>query len=170
MSLQARLSENDPRLYNSYRDVAHCFGDVMREVAARLEDRRWPELDAILTKEGITMDQLGDACAAACTFVQTATELPKEKMHEALERSGWWKVPAPAQMALCAMIGTVMFGYFYAGVREATLGGQGPCQTFQDLRAFGSHAQALLSMGPWKRRWVRFTLRLEATWKALRGR
>lgn len=170
MGLQARLSEHDDRLYNPGRDVAHCFGDVMREVAARLEDGKWAFLNDLLKEKGVTQDQLGLACKAACEFVATATADKKEKMGPALARAGFWDVPELANVALCAVMGTVLMGYFWVGVREATLGGKGPCLTYQDLRAAGERCHRAMTMSPWGRWWARLKYRFGAAWTALFGR
>jgi hypothetical protein len=170
MGLQARLSEHDPRLYNVNRDVAHCFGTVMREVAARLEDDKWQVLVDYLRREKVTMDQLGAACQAAIVFVQSSTDHKKEKMGEALARSGWHAVPEPAQVALCAIMGTVLLGIFWVGVREATLGGVGPVQSLGDLQEAGARAARLVSRRPWARRWDNFRIWLSGVWRALRGK
>jgi hypothetical protein len=53
MTLQARMSSEDRRLYNPSRDVAHNFQQVMELVAARLEDQSWPELEEILRREKV---------------------------------------------------------------------------------------------------------------------
>ncbi len=140
MSLQARMSESDQRLYNPNRDVAHCFGDMVREVAARLEDERWPIVKDVLEKYNVTQDQLGQACEAFCNFVSSSMDTPKERMNEALARCGWFNVPDSAQLAYMAYLGTVVSGYFYAGIREATLDGVGPAQSLKDLRDAGSRS------------------------------
>ena len=44
MTMQARMTANDQRLYNPSRDVAHNFQQVMEMVAGRLEDYSWTEL------------------------------------------------------------------------------------------------------------------------------
>lgn len=150
--LQARMSENDPRLYNVNRDVAHNFGDIVREVAGRLEDNRWPVVGQILTQHKVTEEQLGQACAAFCTFVASSVDVPKERMNEALARCGWFNVPEAAQVAYMAYLGTVVSGYFYAGVREATLQGVGPALTCQDLRDVGGRAARLLAAPRWRRK------------------
>jgi hypothetical protein len=167
MGLQARMSEGDPRLYNVYRDVAHNFGDVMREVAARLEDGKWEAVKQYLDKEGVTMEQLGEACKAACIFVQTATQQKDEKMGPALVRSGWWNVPEPANVALCAIVGTVMFGYFWAGAREATIKGAGPCDNYQDLRARGEECARIMMLPWYKKKWLRWRAWFSGVWAAI---
>src|SRR5215471_20660223 len=159
MGLQARMSESDPRMYNVNRDCAHNFEYVMKEVASRLEDGRWAYLDALLKEKGVTLEQLGLACAAACKFVHAACENPKEKMGECLARSGFWDVPELASVALSAYVGTIMFGMFWVGAREATLGGVGPCTNMEGLREAGERAHRLITMSPWRRRWERVKAR-----------
>lgn len=161
------MSEGDPRLYNVNRDVAHNFGDVVREVAARLEDGRWPVVGQLLARYQISEDQLGEACKAFCTFVASAVDVPKERMNEALARSGWFHVPEAAQVAYMAYLGTVMTGYFYAGVREATLQGVGPAQTYQDLRAVGARSSKILTAPRWRRRIDGLLERVRLAWKTL---
>lgn len=165
--LQARMSENDPRLYNVNRDVAHNFGDVVREVAGRLEDARWPIIAEICKHYNVTEDQLGLACEAFCKFVASSVEVPKERMNEALARCGWFNVPEAAQVAYMAYLGTVMAGYFYAGVREATLAGVGPAQTYQDLREVGSRASKLLTSSRWRRRLAAFGNRFRRAFRLI---
>jgi len=154
MSMQMRVSEWDHRLYNVNRDVAHNFGDVVREVADRLEDGRWPVVARYLEEKNVSMDELGEACRAFCLFVADAASKPKETMAECLQRCGWFDVREEAQFAYMAILGTVVSGYFWTGVREATLGGQGPCLTYQDLRERGKECALLMAMPRWKR-WLR---------------
>lgn len=168
--LQARMSENDPRLYNVNRDVAHNFGDVAREVAGRLEDNRWPVVGEILTKYNVTEDQLGLACEAFCKFVASSVDVPKERMNEALARSGWFNVPEVAQVAYMAYLGTVMTGYFYAGVRESTIQGAGPALTYQDLRDVGSRTSKLMTAPRWRRRFDALWSRVRLAWRTLKGK
>ena len=150
--MQARISKDDPRFYNVNRDIAHCFGGVAREVAARLEDERWPVLTAYLKEHDVTMDQLGEVCKAFCEFAAGTCDDPDEDMGDTLTRVGWWKVPEPAQVALLSIVGTVMMGYFYRGARDVTIGFDGPCASLQDLRMAGSIAHEYM-MAPWWKRW-----------------
>jgi hypothetical protein len=169
-SLQARMSENDPRLYNVNRDLAHCFVRVAELVAGRLEDGLWPELNEIVKREGLTQDDLGEACGAFCTFVATSVEDPSADMHTALERSGWFNVKPGAQVAAMACLGTVILGMHFSGVREATLGGEGPAMDLRQLAAFGERSSKLISMSRWQRRVARIKLRASNAWKAILGR
>jgi hypothetical protein len=78
MTLQARMSASDNRLYNPGRDVAHNFKQVMEEVAKRLEDKNsWKELSEVLKRENVTDKDLGDACAAYCRYLVDSANLPQ---------------------------------------------------------------------------------------------
>ncbi len=170
MGLNARMSEGDPRLYNTNRDLAHCFADVARETAARLEDGRWAALRDLLKEKGVTDEQLGVACQAACLFVVSSTENPKEKMGECLLRAGFWDGPELANIAYMAILGTVVMGMFWSGVHEVTLGGQGPTMTCQDLRELGKLCHEKMTMPRWKRKLLGWKIKLKAVWAALRGK
>lgn len=170
MSMQARASEWDHRLYNINRDVAHNFGDVMREVADRLESGRWPVLAEIMEHYKVSQEDLGRACEAFCVFVMSAADDRKERMGACLTRSGWYDVPEHAQVALMAILGTVMSGYYWSGAREATLGGVGPCLTYTDLRERGNQCAKLMQIPRWRRLWGQFVAWVTNIWDTATGR
>jgi len=155
--LQAVMSPHDRRLYNTNRDFAHNFKPIMLAVSDRLDRGMWPELQAILKKEGVTEENLGNTVSAFCRFVASAVENPKETMNECLERSGYFaeSLPPAARIAFMAMLGTVVAGMFFSGAREATLGGVGPAMDLQELREIGNRSADLMSLT----RWQRFKLR-----------
>ncbi len=159
MTIQARLKE-DTTYYNTNRDIAHNFKGVVTTVAARLEDGTWPELSALLDREGITQDQLGDACQAFIKFMLTSVDVPEDDMLACLTKADWFKVSPTAQVAYLAVMGQVLAGYYFAGVREATLGGEGPVLTYKDLDVRGKECAEIMSMPAWRRglsrRWKKF--------------
>jgi hypothetical protein len=169
MTLQARMSEGDQRLYNPNRDVAHNFSTVVGEVADRLEEERWPAITAYLKDQDVTEEQLGAACKAFIEYVAGACDSPDEKMTEVLTRVGWYKVPEPAQVAYMAYLGTVMSGVYFVGAREATLGGEGPCDNLEDLRKAGRECHKAMTVPKWRRPVYRLFRRLGKAWNALFG-
>lgn len=169
-SIQARMSKEDPRLYSVNRDVAHNFGDVMQIVADRLEGEAWPELAELLKRHNVTQDELGEACKALCLFVCQATDVPKENMLDCLTRHGWFKIQPEAQIAITAVLGTVILGYYFAGVREATLGGEGPVLRYQDLAQRGAECARNMTMPKWRRWFYGLGVRLQRSYNALRGK
>ncbi len=169
-SIQARMSKEDPRLYNVNRDLAHNFQRVAEMVAGRLEDELWPDLAAILKREGINQYDLGAACESFCIFVGSSFERPEEDMTQALERCGWMQLKPGAQVAVMACLGTVVLGMHFAGVREATLGGEGPAMSLKALHDYGKQSSALITESRWARRIRRWRLKISSVWYAMMGR
>ena len=168
-SLQARLSKDDPRLYNCNRDVAHNFHGVMTCVMGRLRNRVWPELEEILEDAGCTDQDLADAVEALCVFAAGTKDNMLLDFKDQLEQSGWFQTPGAAQAAVMATMGTVFLGYVYAGLREATLGGEGPALGLVDLAASGKEAAEFMATPKWKRGWVQRWKRWTAAFRTLRG-
>lgn len=151
MVLQARFTDKDERFFDINRDFAHCFDQVAMEVASRLEDQRWQPLNDYLNENGITQDQLGEACRAFCDFVMKSTEDRSETMADVLKRVGWFDVPEPAQVALMAYTGQVLAGMFFKGRRDATLLDEPKMLTSEELRWAGRYSAKIISMPPWRR-------------------
>lgn len=168
-SLQARLSEGDPRLYNCNRDVAHNFRPIMEILAARIEDGVWDELKTVMEFLGLSHDELGEAVVALIQFVRSSTENPREDMRDCLERSGFLRMRAEAQVAVAAQLGQILLGVHFAGVREATLGGVGPGMDLQQLAETAQRLSQYLSWSPWRRRLWRVRRRLARLFPLLGG-
>lgn len=151
MTLQARMSEGDRRLYNPSRDVAHNFKDVLQLVAARLEDSKWPELAVLLERENVSMDDLGEACACYCNYVAAGFNDPKKSMQDGLVSSGFFECKPAAQVAVMAMIGVCYAGIQHVGIREATVGGEGPLMSVEDLLDSADDLLKYIGQPRWKR-------------------
>lgn len=172
MALNARMSEGDRRLYNPSRDVAHNFQDVMNLVAGRLEDHKWPELQEVLKREDVTMDQLGEACGAYCQYLAWAADTDKQdwSMTKAIQESGFFDCEDAAQVAVLAMIGTCYAGIQFGGIRECTVDGEGPLQTVGELMKYAEEFRRYQGMGRLRRRWVKFKMKIKAAWAAMRSK
>jgi len=168
MTLQARMTAEDPRLYNPSRDVAHNFQKVMELVAGRLEDHAWPELDEVLRREGITLDDLGEACGAYCRYLSLAVTAPELTMHAGLELSQFFDCKPAAQVAILAMIGTCYAGIQFGGIREATIGGKGPLETVSDVLKHAEEFQAYSGVPRWRRKLMRAKARIKQAIQVLR--
>lgn len=169
MSTQAKLLKpHDPRLYSPNRDPAHNFDYVVKALAGRVEDGTWPELTRLAAADGVTMDDLGQGCQVLCHYVMGALDDKKETMAQALARSGWLDLRPTVRIVLMAYLGTIWLGIQWAGVREATLGGEGPLMGYADLIAFGNRQAEYMRMSRRRRRWERLRLRLRRAWEAFR--
>ena len=162
MSLQARMSQDDPRLYNPNRDVAHNFDQVIMEVAKRCESGTWDALTALAKEKGLSDEDLGKACQALCRFAAKEPEKGKS-MPQCLAECGFLELPATARIIVAAYMGTV-----FPGIREATIQGQGPAQTYKKLRWHGMMCAKLMTMPAWKRKLYVLWGRIKRAWRVLR--
>jgi len=171
MSLQARMSEGDTRLYNPSRDVAHNFKQVLELVAARLEDEKWPELAELLAREGVSMDDVGEACGAYCTYVASAAdpESAQKPMQVSLLESGFFECHPAAQVAVLAMIGTCYAGIQHAGIREATVGGEGPLNSVSDLLKHAENLKRFVGLPAWLRPFAKLRYKLKKALSAFKA-
>lgn len=163
MTLQARVSQWDHRLYNVNRDLAHNFGSAVMELANRLDDERWPFLHELCRQHKVTDEQLAKALQALCKFVRGAADDPREGMYDVLLRSGWEEVPEAAQVVIMAYLGSILSGYYFIGAREATIGGEGPCLTYKDLAEYGHRCLEMMRRPRW-RRWLDRAIGLVRRW------
>lgn len=170
MGLQARMSEGDRRLYNPGRDVAHNFQEVLETVADRLEKQSWPELAGLLDREGVDMDDLGEACGAYCTYIASAADPERGQlsMIDAMRLSGFFECKPAAQVAVLAMIGTCFAGIQFGGIREATVGGEGPLETIAEVAQHGARLQKYMGMPRWRRKLADFKRRIAEAYQAFR--
>jgi len=168
MTMQARMTANDARLYNPSRDVVHNFQQVMKLVAGRLEDASWTELDELLRRENTTMDDLGEACQAYCNYLANSAKLPDLPMYDSLEQCGFFKTKPAAQVAVLAMIGTCYAGIHHIGIREATVGGEGPLQTVDELMVYAQRFREYAGMSRTRRRWERLKRRIQTAIQAMK--
>jgi hypothetical protein len=169
MTMQARMSAGDNRLYNPSRDVAHNFQQVMEIVAGRLEDHTWPELDSILERERITMDELGEACGAYCRYLASAATELQITLFDSLRKSGFLDCKPAAQVAVLAHIGACYAGIQYAGVREATVNGEGPLLTVEQLLVYAEQFRRYAGMSRRRRRFERLKSKFRTALRTLRG-
>lgn len=172
MSLQARFSANDNRLYRPERDVAHNFGSIAMAVAHRLEElENNPGVLAEFKKHfKVTDDQLGEACAAFCKFVASAADPSSKTMAQSLDKSNWFAVNEPAQFLYMALLGTVISGVYWTGVREASIANYSPCENYQELAKHGIETSRLMTIPRWRRGITVVWHRLKLAFSALFSR
>lgn len=162
MGIQAKTSEWDHRLYSVNRDLAHNYTHICQETARRLEAGSWPIVTRMCADYKITEDELGEACRAYLEFIGTSVSVKEDREpQQGLTRVGWFALRDEVQVIFMAMLSTVVMGYAYVGIREATLGGKGPIQDGPDLLAEGRRVADALSLPRWQRRWQRFRYKVK---------
>jgi hypothetical protein len=137
VGMNARMTPNG-LLYNPHRDVAHNFKEVAELVAGRLEDHSWHELSEVLIREGVSMDQLGEAMGCFCTYLASAADPDKSdwSMCKSIQESGFFDCDDAAQVAVMACFGQAFAGIQFAGIREVSLDGEGPMLQIKELGRF----------------------------------
>lgn len=166
MTLNARMSQQDPRLYSPNRDVAHNFGEIIMEVAKRCEEGNWDTLREYAKEKGLTDEDLGKVCQAVCQFVAKDPE-KGESMAVGLSKSGFLDLPPAGRVVVMAYLGVVTLGVHWAGVREATINGVGPAQGYKQLRWHGMRCAKLMTLPRWRRRLYNLQSRVKKAWRAL---
>lgn len=166
MSIQARMTQNDPRLYSPARDFAHCFDYVIRETLKRAAADGWVATRPLTAAMASPTGELAKAGEAVARFVGSAS-LPEDTMESSLRKSGFLAVDPPAQAFLCAHLGAVILGLHWAGVREASFGGYNPALTYQTLAAEGEKFAKLLAAGPVRRALLTARYRIRGLFRRL---
>ena len=150
MAAQAR-STDDHRYYAPSRDIAHNFLPVVMAVGELLEQERVPSVEWMVAEGHATEEEVGRAAQAFIHFIRSSLDNPEESYEDCLERSGFLDVPEPARQIYLAALGTVMSGWFFRGVREATLGGSGPLDDYPGAKEIAERTLRVLHT-PWYRR------------------
>lgn len=165
--LQARMSQGDNRLYNVNRDVAHNFDFIIQEVAKCMEEERWPALTRLARDAQITDEALGRCCEALIKFIGVQADNPNESMAQCLARCGFLDLPETARVVTMAYLGNITLGIHHRGVREATMNGVGPADSYKKLRWHGRQLVLLMKLPRWKRSLYRLKQRVRRAWRAL---
>lgn len=147
MSIQARMSPNDQRLYNPARDVAHNFAGVVELIINNYDDAGWAALREFTTQQGVTDEDIAATLDAFVTAIMYAKDKLKRKLsiHAALTETGFFKQKLLAQVTIMALLGQIYTGMHYAGIREATIGNEGPIYELDSLLAAASSLREKMS-------------------------
>ena len=128
------------------RDLAHNVAPIFEMVGDRLEDGQWDALVARCEQEGVSADDLGEACRV---YIETLANPhgPGETLEGRLRQFGWFDLPEMAQISIMATIGTVILGMQYAGILHASIdeANGGPVQKIEPLIEAGRDSAKLIA-------------------------
>lgn len=135
MSIQARMSANDQRLYNPNRDVAHNFSGVVERLIDNYDNRGWAELRDFTDANGITDEDIANTLNSFVTAILYSKDKDKKNLsvHAALKDSGFFEQKLLAQVTIMSLLGQIYTGMHYVGIREASLGSEGPMYELDSL-------------------------------------
>lgn len=111
--------------YNPARDFAYNYPQLIGCVCRAFQSQYWPEVKAFVAAaldcpEEQAWDLLVDANEAFIRYINICCEDPTETVDELLVRSGFKSLPSAAQIGYTAMIGMVMAGQLFSGLRDVT--------------------------------------------------
>lgn len=118
MALKLRPKGSNDPYYNPLRDLAYCYPQAVENVVTKFNEHRWPELEQLVATEGVTFDNLCDAMDAYVTFLNEAHKDPSEQLRDVMARTGWLSQPKGAQIAIMAMLGSVVTGQLFHAIRD----------------------------------------------------
>lgn len=134
MSLQSLIhgGGNGTKVHSICRDVAYNFSFIMAEVVKKIVEGRWPA-NELMDKLQTSQEEMVATAKALTGFIKNATDPNYRTMLEAAEATHLFETNDNAQLANYAIIGFLMLGMFFSGVREASIMGNDPMLSQRDL-------------------------------------
>jgi len=136
-------------MYCPERDFAYNYPRLVACVRNAFNTEYWPALvrlleDSLADKPAVdrqlaVWDALCASNDAFSQFVNSCCQDPKETFEQVATRAGWTEVPVVGQVGWMAMLGTVMMGQLFQGLRDVTQQGNIPsCAADLDKAGFDS--------------------------------
>ena len=115
-------------MYSPERDFAYQYPALIKHIRRNFNLNLWPELMAVveagMEASGIenpdVFTEMDKANIAYSRFTEICCENPKESVTDCLIRSGFKDVHPAAQFGWMAMMGAVMTGQLFIGLRDIT--------------------------------------------------
>lgn len=123
--LSIRPRGSDGPLYTPQRDWAVNYPHMIKCIASAFNRGFWPEvIEVVAAAKGSTIDEAWEellkAHEAYRTFYKMCTEEPSESLDDVLDRCGWHSLTQAAKCGYLAMLGQVMTGQAFDGLRDVT--------------------------------------------------
>jgi hypothetical protein len=133
VGLQLRPKGSGDPMYSPERDFAYSHTSIVQCIINAFNSDRWPYvfelLVATVPKESTVTDEAhADMCWGElvkvkdvyCEFCNICCEDSDESYEDVIARSGWGDVPGPYRVAWLSMLGVVMTGQLFTGLRDVT--------------------------------------------------
>lgn len=130
------------KFYAPSRDFAHNYPHMIDTIVKCFNEDYWPELFALYTEmygqtSAAAFDELEKAKDIYCKFINESYKDPNECCDDVLRRVGWLDVPVETQTTWLAMLGQIMTGQLFAGVRDLYMATEIPLPA--DIEVFMEH-------------------------------
>jgi hypothetical protein len=137
--------------YAPGRDFANIGPDMVLCATQAIQRDYWPEFYAICERSffeatgGSPEDffaEVEKGIVTYCAYLEACCENPEENVDDVLARVGWREVAAEARLLWAGMLGSVVTGQLFAGLRDITpLGGPKPEELRQALHSIREAAR-----------------------------
>jgi len=145
-------------MYAPARDFAYNYPQMIACMRNAFSDKYWPALTDVLmtgacydrpsdesTAAELIWDGLCEANDAYANFLNICCQDPDESFEQVLVRSGWKEVPDFAKVGWFAMMGQIMSGQIFQGLRDITVAGATAPSCMADLLRSGHESRRLNS-------------------------
>lgn len=148
------------KMYAPARDFAYNYPEMLSCIIRCFNTEKWPELLDVTTearfpvgpdpamtleeRKEATWDEICTAKDVYCEFLKICCEDPAENEDDVLRRAGWFDLHPAIQMSFLAMMGVVMTGQFFQGLRDVTPGGTVPSEIAKLLQAGDNARKAMM--------------------------
>ena len=133
MGIQLRPKGSGDPMYNPDRDFAYSHTSMIQCVINAFNSDRWPyvfeSLLALVPKDSAVTDEehenlcwreLVKTKDVYCELCNICCEDADESYEDVVARSGWGDVSGPYRIAWLSMLGVVMTGQLFTGLRDVT--------------------------------------------------
>lgn len=112
----------DGPVYSPQRDLAYIYAPAMREAITALDEVNWSEpIRELVSKLGITEDDIGEAVRRLTEAHAHFVNDPEvQTPNDALNKTGWYDLPAACRYLIYGRLGEVMLGGFFVALRDTS--------------------------------------------------
>lgn len=138
--------------YSPERDFSYNYPRMVSCVIRSFNVEYWPALLEVLAKDypggkDALWQEVCKAKDAYCEFLNSCCQDPAEKVGDVLDRAGFTALPEEAKIAWSAMLGEVVTGQIFQGVRDVTAQGTQSSSIVKLLNA-GMEAAKYINKAP----------------------
>jgi len=131
--------------FNPERCVERWYPRMLEAAIEGCREKSWePWYSTYLKENGVTEEILLKTLRAYSVFVDLSLDPEIKSPRDALQESGFFDYPLPAQMIVLAKVGQLCAGTFWAGVRHSVMVGVVP-EPVMMMKTAAAQLEALIS-------------------------
>ncbi len=111
------------------RDFINIYPAMFYNLAAQFDNGYWDEMIVAANLADDIVDaknQVSDVMPVINQFIARSCENETEKFDDVLRKVGWFELPYDARQVFMSMLGYLMLGQLFAGIRDVSYAGEVP--------------------------------------------